>query len=110
MHRRAQSMAEFVQLDGLEEVALGAGVQALDGSVGVVASGYHNNSNVRPAPLDLTYKPDAAATRHAQICHHDGRRSSVQQLNRLLRRGSGLALVTRQTGGANQYVEQKRFV
>src|SRR4051794_35705448 len=103
-------MAKVLQLDGLEEVALGTSVQALDGGVGVVAGGHDDRAGFRPAPFDFADEPNASATGHAQIRHNERSLPPGKQLDRLLRRRSGLALVAPEAGGTNKHVEGERLV
>src|SRR5262249_25392556 len=90
---RLQDVAELVELDGLEEVVVGAGGQALAGGLGGVPGGPDDDADVGAALADLPDQPQPAAPRHAQVGHHHRGQAALQQVKGLLGRAGRLALV-----------------
>ena len=62
----AQGVAKLFEVDGLEEIMPGAGVEALEGGVGVLARRHDDDRDIRPAAADLVQQPDAASAWHGK--------------------------------------------
>ena len=105
-----EDVTEFVELDGLKKVVMGAGQTALVGRLLIAAGGQHDHANLRPTPADFTHQPDAAATWHTQVGHNDRRELFLQQFKGLFRGAGGLATIVPGTRRPDQDVLGHRFI
>src|SRR5207253_5732853 len=81
-----QGMTKLGQLDRLQKVMVGAGVETLGDGVGILSRGDDDDGCLWPASLNFLHQPYASQAWHAQIGDHDGGRVALQQLERLLGR------------------------
>ncbi len=105
-----QDVAQFVELDGLEEIVVRAGVETFAGGVRIVAGRQDDDADVGPAPADFLNQPQTAPAGHEQIGHDDGRVVVFEQFEGLFGGAGRLTLVVPGTGGANENVLRRRFV
>ena len=68
-HQRAQARRQFAQIDGLDDVVVGAAVQALDARVDGIARGQHQHRRAHALGANGGQRVQPVLARQAQIEH-----------------------------------------
>lgn len=92
-----QASSEFTQVEGLEQVVVGAGLQAVDAVGHRVPRGEDQHRNVQPLAALLLQQLEAVFVGQAKVEHHNVEGRGLEHRPR--RRGRGHALHGKALGG-----------